>query len=157
MEKIFPVRMRQKEKKFQYRLSAVNKRLYSKDAFNKCLMFSSEPCVVVVIAVTGSWSPPSFFFFIITYLSVFGCAGSSLLLRLFSSCGEQGVLSSFSVSAPGPLSQRACRLIEKTDDIGVTATWNDFFHIGSQIKFYKFISEECLIDPFLNKCIFPKH
>lgn len=54
MEKIFPVRMRQKDKKLQYRLSAVNKRVYSKDAFNKYLMFSSEPCLVVVIAVTGS-------------------------------------------------------------------------------------------------------
>ena len=54
MEKIFPVRMRQKEKKLQYRLSAVNKRLYSKDAFNKYLVFSSEPRVVVVTAVAGS-------------------------------------------------------------------------------------------------------
>lgn len=60
MEKIFPVRMRQKEKKPQYRLSAVNKRLYSKHAFNKYLTFSSELCVVVVIAVTGSRSPPFF-------------------------------------------------------------------------------------------------
>lgn len=60
MEKIFPVRVRQKEKKPQYRLSAVNKRLYSKDAFNKYLKFSSELCVVVVIAVTGSGAPPFF-------------------------------------------------------------------------------------------------
>ena len=29
-------------------------------------------------------------------LFIFGCAGSSVLLRLFSSCGEQGLLSSFS-------------------------------------------------------------
>ena len=28
------------------------------------------------------------------YLFIFGCAGSSLLRRLFSSCGKQGLLSS---------------------------------------------------------------
>ena len=33
------------------------------------------------------------------YLFIFGCAGSSLLLRLFSSCGEQGLLSSCAAQA----------------------------------------------------------
>ena len=33
---------------------------------------------------------------IVIYLFVFGCAGSSLLCRPLSSCGEQGLLSSCS-------------------------------------------------------------
>ena len=39
----------------------------------------------------------------------------------FSSYSEQGLLSSYSVWAHGPLSEGACRLIEKIDDIGITA------------------------------------
>ena len=35
----------------------------------------------------------------ITYLFVFGCVESSLLCGLFSSCGEQGKISSCSVQA----------------------------------------------------------
>ena len=38
----------------------------------------------------------SFVFWIISILFIFGCAGSSLLLKLFSSCGKQGLLSSCS-------------------------------------------------------------
>ena len=34
------------------------------------------------------------------YLFIFDCAGSSLLCRLFSSCDEQGPLSSYDVQAP---------------------------------------------------------
>ena len=53
----------------------------------------------------GKWriSPPSLsyiicmsvrlIFFSFTYLCIFGYAGSSLVLRLFSSCSEQGLLS----------------------------------------------------------------
>ena len=45
-----------------------------------------------------------FFFFFLSqklpfYLFIFGCAGSSLLCRLFSSCREQGLLTGFSVKA----------------------------------------------------------
>ena len=36
----------------------------------------------------------SFFFFLIAHLFIFGCAGSSLLHWLFSSCGEPGLLCS---------------------------------------------------------------
>ena len=36
----------------------------------------------------------SFFFLILLYLFILGCSGSSLLQGLFSSCGEQGLLSS---------------------------------------------------------------
>ena len=39
------------------------------------------------------------FFFNKKNLFIFGCAGSSLLLRLFSSCGEQGLLSGCSAQA----------------------------------------------------------
>ena len=39
------------------------------------------------------------FLFILIILSIFGCAGSSLLCRLFSSCGKQGLLSSCGVQA----------------------------------------------------------
>ena len=31
-----------------------------------------------------------FLFFLFIFILIFGCSGSSLLLRLFSSCGEQG-------------------------------------------------------------------
>ena len=37
--------------------------------------------------------------FIYFYLSISGCAGSSLMCRLFSSCGEQGLLSTCGVQA----------------------------------------------------------
>ena len=39
------------------------------------------------------------FLFLFIYLFVFGCAGSSLLHGLFSSCGQQGLLSSWSMQA----------------------------------------------------------
>ena len=39
------------------------------------------------------------FFILKVYLFIFGCAGSSLLCGLFSSCGEWGLLSSCSVQA----------------------------------------------------------
>ena len=40
----------------------------------------------------------------IIFLSIFDCAGSLLLLGLFSSCGEQGLLSSCDAKA----SHRSC-------------------------------------------------
>ena len=41
----------------------------------------------------------TFYFDLFVCLFVFGCAGSSLLRRLFSSGGQQGLLSSWSVRA----------------------------------------------------------
>ena len=40
-----------------------------------------------------------FFFFLINFLFILGCAGSPLLRGLFSSCGEQGLLSSSGAQA----------------------------------------------------------
>lgn len=57
MEKVFPVRMRQKEKNTQYRQFPIYKELYSKDTFSEYIVFCSEPWAVVVIATNESWSP----------------------------------------------------------------------------------------------------
>ena len=40
----------------------------------------------------GGVLPGGFFFFLIMYLFTFGCAGSLLLRRHLSSCGEQELL-----------------------------------------------------------------
>ena len=45
------------------------------------------------------WTLVSFFFNF--YLFIFGCAGLSFMLGLFSSCSERGLLSSCGAQAPG--------------------------------------------------------
>ena len=58
--------------------------------FTTCLLISSTTCRTVVF---------NEFFFQICYLLIFGYAGSSLLCGLFSSCREQGLLSSCGAQA----------------------------------------------------------
>ena len=47
--------------------------------------------------------------FLKIYLFISGCAGSLLLLRLFSSCGEQGLLSSCTAQASYCSGLSCCR------------------------------------------------
>ena len=63
-------------------------------------------------------SVKNFFFILCIYLFMFGCAESSLLCGIFSSCGKQGLLSGCCECAShcsaffccGAHAQRACRL-----------------------------------------------
>ena len=59
---------------------------------------SPGPCITHAKAFIGHASPSHLICLlilkIIFFISIFGCARSSLLHRFFSSCGEQGLLSS---------------------------------------------------------------
>ena len=60
-------------------------------------------------AVSVSVLPLTVSSFLLIYLFIFGCAWSSLLLRLFSSCGEQKLLSSCSTRASHFYGFSCCR------------------------------------------------
>ena len=60
------------------------------------LVFACEMVFNIIVKMPGVGL---FFFFLIIYLFVFDCTRTWLLCGLFSSCGEQGLLSSCGVRA----------------------------------------------------------
>ena len=64
------------------------------------------------------------FFFFFNYMYVFfGCADSPLLLRLFSSCPEQGLLSSRRVRASGCSDFSCCKAQALVCELHLCGTW----------------------------------
>ena len=92
----------------------------------KCYHFPSslrrkvrDPCLQ---GLTVSSRIRSFFFFSFLFIYLFGCTGSSFLHSAFSSCGEQGLLSSCGAQASHCSSFSCCSSVQLLSRVRLFAT-----------------------------------
>ena len=92
----------------------------------KCYHFPSslrrkvrDPCLQ---GLTVSSRIRSFFFFSFLFIYLFGCTGSSFLHSAFSSCGEQGLLSSCGAQASHCSSFSCCSSVQLLSRVWLFAT-----------------------------------